>query len=533
MWGSPFLLLMIGLSGLFKVAGMHTSEAVDLALFLISPILLVLSFPVICFLAQRRFGATIGALFSLLLLSANTTLHAFSTGRGDHHGLILLTHLGLAAAFTWNHPKAPIVAGVLCGLSMWASCITTLPILAIAAVASTVARTIDRNQRGFDWLLFGVWAAAISAIAWAIDFLPGRVIPINLTGNNLVWSLSVLGGAGLTWWFQQRLVFSLPANIGSIRALPALLCFFILGAMAPTLILASGFQAFSPMLEENRVFYSFISELSAQQPESLILSSPLAFTVFAASAVCALFLSPTFTKEARANTWLALIFAAGALFLWTSQQRWGASSVPIILLASAMLLETCRTNVSAARLVRAVCIFACLFACLSLYFKSTTAVRAVRAISLSQSVGQPIAGALRATAAAILADGTNARGVLTAPDLNPLLSHYTGRHSLAGFFLNVNEVIESAAILNGLDTNSSRELLNAYDIGYVVIFGNEAPPFLYLLASLFYPDSVPPEQTLFARLIKEDNRPEWITEISDTVTYGARARVFRVEPATR
>ncbi len=162
------------IGGLVKVLTpfLGAAGAETAALLILPPALLLIAVLLVVRLATQLSKAPWVALSAALTAGlCFPVFYQFYPGRIDHHGLQIVMALATAAAII-RAPKSPnfaLLAGALCGLSLWVG-IESAPYVAAACIAISVNWVLSQETRaGRPLMLFGLSMAGVTALCLLIS----------------------------------------------------------------------------------------------------------------------------------------------------------------------------------------------------------------------------------------------------------------------------------------------------------------------------------------------------------------------------
>jgi hypothetical protein len=218
------------------------------------PLLLVLFFGALWWVARRAFGWLPAIFYLLVLLTTQGVVRTFDLGEADHHGIVLafasacaLCLVAGGAGFARRtDPIAPrwfVASGLTGAAALWVSASTALPILAGLGAGGLLAGWFfARNKKPAPlrpdlWVVWGLAGCLGSLAFYLLEYFP-RHMSWRLEVNHPLYAFAWLGGAWLLCRILEgRLAAKFPfREIGDW--VKAALCVLMVAAPVAAIILA-------------------------------------------------------------------------------------------------------------------------------------------------------------------------------------------------------------------------------------------------------------------------------------------------------
>ena len=181
--------------------------------------------------SAKKAGAYGAAIAALLTVLCPLALYQFSTGRIDHHNVMIAATVS-AALLMWSHPTSVRhwqIAGALCGLAVAVGYEALAPVVAIiagAGLGGLLDKTAARPAQHLTLAFMLTFAACFVLTIPPSEWLAAKCDAISL---NLV-ALSTIGGVGLvtalsfgrSWPLTARLALIAFAGVAGLTVFAAL-----------------------------------------------------------------------------------------------------------------------------------------------------------------------------------------------------------------------------------------------------------------------------------------------------------------------
>ncbi len=161
------------------------------------PPLLLLAYLAIVVAAIRRIAPAYVAILAALVGCQMVAFeYVFRLGHIDHHALqvVLVTAAALLFAFFEDAPRAPVLSGLLCGLSL-AVGLEALPFVATIGAATVVAWAFCGSHVRASMVRFAVALAVSSLVAFMIQTAPSLWAAPTCDTLSTPWLMLTAGGA--------------------------------------------------------------------------------------------------------------------------------------------------------------------------------------------------------------------------------------------------------------------------------------------------------------------------------------------------
>lgn len=299
------------------------------------PLLLVLFFGALWWVAQRAFGWLPAAFYLLVLLTTQGVVRTFELGEADHHGIVLAFAsacalclvaggAGFARRTDVTAPRWFIASGLTGAAALWVSASTALPILAGLGAGGLLAgwlfaRSKEPPLRPDLWLVWGIAGCLGSLAFYLLEYFP-RHIGWRLEVNHPLYAFAWLGGS----WLLCRILegrrdakFPFRKSGDGVKSA---LCVLVVAAPVAAIIMAG-----------DRVFWVSDSFLLALHKEYISEFQSIAGILRWKG------------QEQNALVWIILYFwiwviLAGALALWISGKGDGLFRRALLLLLPATMI---------------------------------------------------------------------------------------------------------------------------------------------------------------------------------------------------
>ena len=551
-WAAPFHWWLAALAWAdHAVSGRPLGVAVERATLTSGPVMLLLLLLGLTPLLNRKFSPWAAALAAL----GSVTVFAFYTdflpARADHHGLVNICSLinvlcllvattagGTGEARRWFAGSA-----VACGLGVWVSAATELPVMLGLGLGVLAAAWVGRGSPGrIAWLVepdlwrfWGRLGGAISFTAYLVEYFPSH-LGMRLEVNHPLYSLAWVGAGevlrvavralrdGAKSLTRKDLVLG-----GAGTVLVALLPAIIATTKAKTFLVSDPFVW--------RLHTLYIAELQSLWKvvvgkewswSSLNLVWPVLWLVPALGVA----LRRTTAPEARALLWFVLLPALlGWLMSW-NQVRWlglaYALSVPVMAVFFRILAATDGTKRAAA--------WAAAFALVLL-------PGAVAAVQLTAVSGDFTTEEIRCLAERDTAHwlklrvGAGRVVVASSPNPSTNLIYYGGLTGVDTLYWENAAGLKAAAELFAAPSSpAAREIAARLGLTHIVLFTWESFETALVRLQLGLPDTAPlPPDTFAARLWASPVPPPWLRAIALKLPAhpelaGTQMRIWEVAP---
>lgn len=177
------------------------------------PLLLVLLFGALWWMARRFYGWLPATFYLLVLLTTQGVVRTFELGEADHHGIVLAFAsacalcliaggAGFARRTDVTAPRWFVASGLTGAAALWVSASTALPILAGLGAGGLLtgwlfARSKEPTPLRPDlWLLWGVAGCLGSLAFYLLEYFP-RHVGWRLEVNHPIYAFAWLGGSWL------------------------------------------------------------------------------------------------------------------------------------------------------------------------------------------------------------------------------------------------------------------------------------------------------------------------------------------------
>ena len=515
-WTRPMDILILGAAAPM-MPFMDTAQAIEVA-GVVLPLLMSLMLVMVCIWAVIPVMQPAN-LFSIIILLAVQPIiqNYFHLGRADHHMVLaVLTAAVLGYLIrlqtSGGQTRIAFMAGILSGLGLWISLeflIVFVPVILGLGLCWLVWggawRRINRD--------FSMGALLLCLVAMAIDIAPDNWLIARYDRISIA-QLFLVACPTLYWTFIAG-YFNRTGGIGrrmTGAVLFGAICFALIYHYFPNLLVGPVAEA-DPRI--GPIWHDKVSEMLPliDSPRRAILYCLLPFV----GAVYGGFVLFGNTEPERRQLWIRLLpvlICTGALALFHVRASLYLAVAGVI--AAGPFLEYLLNRVDArysgwkksatGLLVRAVIIVGPFF--LALLIATIT-----NGPKPSEAVAAPKPEAARCNVteiAAMLSDDAfiRGRGMLKFAnnlDVGPELIYRTPHHFLAvPYHRNGEAIFETHALLTATDFSSSRELLDKYEIDYILICQNVS-------SNAYFQESEAPD-VLYNRLVA-GNLPDDLTEI--------------------
>lgn len=183
----------------------------------VGPVLMIVFFTALWWVARRAFGSVPAMFYLLVLLSTQAVVRTFELGEADHHGIVLvfasacaLCLLGGGAGFAERKDQRAnrwfIASGLSGAAALWVSASTTLPILGGLGAGGLLAGLLCTHGkrpplRPDLWLTWGLAGFLASLGFYLLEYFPSHM-SWRLEVNHPLYAFAWLGAA----WLLTRIL---------------------------------------------------------------------------------------------------------------------------------------------------------------------------------------------------------------------------------------------------------------------------------------------------------------------------------------
>ncbi|MGC4071304.1 MAG: hypothetical protein QM760_02040 [Nibricoccus sp.] len=360
-WASPYRWWLGLLAWLEHDRNTPWGIAVERTAFSAGPVLLGLSLLIFTPLLAFRFAPAAGTLFAVGCVAVFPFYVDFVAGYVDHHGIASLCAMASVLLFLNRDGSfksgcfAAITSGIAGATGIWISAATQIPVLIGLGLGAVVACWTERGEKsGAVWsahpAIFRIWGisgAAMSLIAYLIEYLPGD-FGLRLEVNHPLYALTWLA-AGEALCRLAR-IWSRPTAQSPARDMLAGVSALVVAAVLPITILLSKDRTF--LVSDSflwRLHHDFIAEF--QSLPGFLGRSGYAWT---ALSYCLPFLlivpalwlgfSRKQTLSTRSSLKLAAVPSVLILALTWNQVRWWGLEYAMLIPVVAAIFRALRTD---------------------------------------------------------------------------------------------------------------------------------------------------------------------------------------------